>query len=320
MSDAPNDADDRRGAPSDVADALDLANQVLAHHLGSKARSLVHEAGGETNVVFRAEHESGEFVIRIGAEPSRLADFHKEQWVIDRVRAEGVPTAQVLEVGDHAIGMPYMLLHRVRGRPATTHPERMRILEELGAHAATINRIATDGFGRRFDWAREKLLPRATWDAFLLDELSLDDRLELLVRERMITRESGSSIRSAVVALGDRRRAPRLNHGDLRLKNAIVDEEGAIQAILDWETAVGGPAPEWELSLALHDLSVDEKEAFTSGYGIGPDALKSIAASLKALNIVNYAPYIKQAADAGDEEQLARFRARLGGALDLFSI
>jgi hygromycin-B 4-O-kinase len=65
---------------------------------------------------------------------------------------------------------------------------------------------------------------------------------------------------------------------------------------------------------------VDEKDDFTRGYGLTPDELTRRAPVLKALNVVNYAPFIEQAADAGDAEALDRYKLRLSGALDLYSI
>lgn len=61
------------------------------------------------------------------------------------------------------------------------------------------------------------------------------------------------------------------NHGDLRMKNVLVDQDGGICAILDWEKCMSIVAPHWELALALHDLSIDEKQAFLAGYGLSPE-------------------------------------------------
>jgi hygromycin-B 4-O-kinase len=48
--------------------------------------------------------------------------------------------------------------------------------------------------------------------------------------------------------------------------------------------------------------------------------LGEIAPHLKALNLLNYAPYLQRAAEAGDAVQLERCRIRLSGALDLYSL
>jgi hypothetical protein len=79
-----------------------------------------------------------------------------------------------------------------------------------------------------------------------------------------------------------------VNHGDLRLKNVLVNEKRLITAIPDWVTCTSNLAPEWELSAALHDLPIDEKEAFLEGYGLSGKEVSAAAPAVKASNIKNY--------------------------------
>ena len=135
----------------------------------------------------------------------------------------------------------------------------------------------------------------------------------------MLPDEKLEELRVTLQSLCGKRCKTTLNHGDLRLKNVLVNEKARIVAILDWENCTSNIAPQWELSLALHDLSVDEKENFLQGYGIAPARLCSIAPALKALNIVNYAPEIERRAGGKDSNHLRWLHARLSGALDLYS-
>ncbi len=319
MSHTPQEAPPRDHADS-VEGAEALAREVLSHHFGDAGSRLVFETSGQTNYVFTAEHDHGNFVLRLSPEPERLRAYEKEQWTVARARAAGVPTPEILEVGARVIPWPYMLMRRVNGHEASTHARRLEILTALGEHAARINAIATTGFGDVFDWASPEKPRNTGWRDFLSRELQLERQLDTLAKREMLSAEQLERVRETLESLGDVPREPRLNHGDLRLKNVMVDEDGAIVAILDWEKSLSGLAPEWELSLALHDLSVDEKDAFTRGYGIPPEELEQRAQTMKALNIVNYAPFIERAAEAGDEEQVARYRLRLGGTLDLYSL
>ena len=327
MSDAANvarpevaDDDSRSGGEADSLDnAAALASRVLAHHFGDDASRLVHETSGQSNYVFTAEHDRGTFVLRLSPEGDRLRAYQKEQWAVERVREAGVPTPEILEVGVIDIPWPYMLMRKVGGQEATTHARRLEILTALGENAARINAIPTAGFGDVFDWASPEEPRNESWRDFLTRELQLDRQLDILLEHEMLSADQLGQVRETLEALGDLPRDGRLNHGDLRLKNVMVGDEGAIVAILDWEKCVSGLAPEWELSLALHDLSVDEKDAFTRGYGLSIEELERRAPAMKALNVINYAPFIERAAAAGDQEQMARYRLRLGGALDLYS-
>jgi hygromycin-B 4-O-kinase len=104
----------------------------------------------------------------------------------------------------------------------------------------------------------------------------------------------------------------------MRLKNVLVDNTGNITAIIDWEDASSCPPPCWDLALALHDLSIDAKEALVEGYGLTGEQMRAMGPFLKALNVLHYAPRIENAASQQEAEQLDRFRTRLSGAFDLF--
>jgi hygromycin-B 4-O-kinase len=111
-----------------------------------------------------------------------------------------------------------------------------------------------------------------------------------------------------------------LTHGDIRFKNVVLDETGKIRAILDWENCTSNLAPQWELSIALHDLCIDEKEAFLEGYGISPREYAHFAAAIKTLNLLNYSDAIKDAIATNNHARLEELRARLNGTFDLHSL
>ncbi|HVG38630.1 MAG TPA: phosphotransferase, partial [Pyrinomonadaceae bacterium] len=110
------------------------------------------------------------------------------------------------------------------------------------------------------------------------------------------------------------------NHGDLRLKNVLVGDGGKINAIIDWENCTSNLAPQWELSLALHDLNIDEKQEFLAGYGLSSKEIERAAPLMKALNLINYVPYLEELFKAKDKAQIEQYRLRLSGAFDLYSI
>ena len=113
---------------------------------------------------------------------------------------------------------------------------------------------------------------------------------------------------------------PALTHGDIRFKNVVLDEAGKIRAFLDWENCSSNLAPHWEFSIGLHDLSIDEKEAFLQGYGMSPNQFSRIAAAIKTLNILNYTGAIEEALNTKNQRRLDELRARLHGAFDLHSL
>ncbi len=307
-------------ARGDVDNAKKMARQVIEHHFGSKPKRIIYQAEGLSNFVFLVQHSEGEFIVRIGQSPGKINAYFKEQWAVTKAREAGVPTAEILEVGNEVIPTPFMISRYARGEVATQHPERLAILHEMGRYAAIINGISTQGFGSVFDWSNNQLSHNKTWDEFLFQELRLEARLGILKKYKMLPPRKLKLLAQILEKAVGRNAKPTLNHGDIRLKNVLVDKRGKIIALIDWEDCMSNLAPQWELSLALHDLSIDEKQEFLEGYGIGDDKLVELAPILKALNIINYVPYIEQLGATDNTTQLDKYRLRLGGILDIYSL
>ena len=205
------------------------------------------------------------------------------------------------------------------GREATHHPERLAILREMGRLTALIHTVRTSGFGDTFDWSSNRLSRKESWGEYLRRELCVEERVARLEQLRLLTRQQLRTLRATLRAMERWNKEPSLNHGDMRLKNVMVDEAGAVTAVIDWEFCSSNIAPYWDLSLALHDLSIDAKQAFLAGYGLCESDILEMAPVLKVLNILNYAPYVERAEAEEDTERLSGFRVRLSGALDLYS-
>jgi hygromycin-B 4-O-kinase len=295
-----------------------MARKIISHHLGSAPARIVGQAGGLNNYVFMVKHKEGNLVVRLSSDAAKINAYIKEQWAIARVSELKVPTPEILEVGNEVIPFPYMISRRAEGSEATLHPDRLGILRELGSIAARINSVATTGFGSTFDWSNNQLSLNDSWEEFLAKELGVRDRLKILVKRRVLSRRQINRVSAALHSIGRKRLRPKLNHGDLRLKNVLVNKEGTIKAVIDWEDCISS-VPIWDLSLALHDLTIDEKQAFLEGYGLKPAKIEEAAPLIKALNIINYAPKIERLAERKDSA-LEHYKMRLRGVLDLYSL
>jgi aminoglycoside phosphotransferase (APT) family kinase protein len=302
------------------AAARKMVRAVIAHHLGSPPKRVHAQSGGLTNYVFMVTHAEGELVVRLSPDPAKIKDYIKEQWAIAKVRELKVPTPDILEVGNEVVPHPYMISRKVEGKESTFHPQRLEILHEMGRYGALINSIRTTGFGSTFDWSNNQLSKNDSWDDFLDRELALDHRLKTLEKCRILSKARAKKLAATLRGIGKLAKRPTLNHGDLRLKNVLVNEKGAVTAIIDWEDCLSTLSPFWELSVALHDLSVDEKQVLLDGYGLKPAKVDEIVPLLRALNIINYAPEIERLLEERDSAQLERYRLRLTGGLDLYRI
>jgi aminoglycoside phosphotransferase (APT) family kinase protein len=296
------------------------AAAVLEHHFGKRPARVKSIAGGLTNYVFEAKVGREEVIVRISDDPAKLQHFQKEQWAVRQARREKIPAPEILEVGNAPIEFPYMISVRVRGQDASTCPNRLEVARSMGEYAARINKIKTSGFGNVFDWSRNQLSRNKSWKDFLDNELKVQGRVEVLASQKMLSPVNLKKLLAEVSTMRRWRGRPSLTHGDLRLKNMLLDQKGKICAILDWENCTSNLAPYWELSIALHDLWIDEKEEFIEGYGISPHEYRAYAAGVKTLNILNYAPTIEHAARKKNRARLERLRARLHGAFELHSL
>ncbi len=307
---------------SDERRARGMARDVVAHHFGGvRPKRVLARGGGLTNIVFEVNHPEGDFIVRLGTEPGKVKEYLKEQWAVARAGEAGVPVAEILEVGADLGPFPYMVARKASGTEATHHPARFAILREMGRLTALIHSIRTSGFGHTFDWSNNQLSRNETWKDYLHGELRVGARLKILERTRCSSRVPLKRLKAVV---RDMERwtdpVPALNHGDMRLKNVMVDPDGRITAVIDWEFCTSNIAPYWDLSLALHDLSIDAKHEFLEATGLSEERLREIAPVLKAINLLNYAPFVERTAAEGDKAGLEQFRTRLSGALDLYSL
>jgi len=307
-----------KNQPSAIRHYRHLTRTIVQQYFGKPASRIVYKSSGLTNYVFAVNHVEGQFIVRISPDAERIKAFQKELWASQKAREAGVPTPEVLAVGNDAVSEPYMITRRVTGSEATHHPNRRHIVHDMGEYAAIINSIPTTGFGCNFDWTKDTS-NHSTWDSYLENEFELAARLELFSANNLLSdaqlQELGRILDSA-----KNRPETSLNHTDLRLKNVIVDEGGDIAAIVDWEECVSTIAPEWELSIALHDLTIDEKHAFIEGYGLSGPQLEEMAPLIKAFNILNYSSAIERAIETEDHKTLGEIRLRLKGSFDLYSL
>jgi len=311
--------DEKVDRPSSIRHYRRLARRIVRKHFGTPASRIVYRSSGRTNFVFAINHVDGQFVVRISPDPDRLKAFMKERWVTEAVRKVGVPSPEVLVVGNDVSEEPYMITRRVTGAEASHHPKRNRIIQEMGRFAEMINSIRTTSFGMNFDWSSNGVKHR-TWSDYLKEEVQIEERFEFFAKQRILPEMVLERLIGTIEASKNTRINPSLNHGDLRLKNVIVDDDGEIVAILDWEECISTIAPQWELSIALHDLSIDEKQLFIEGYGLNNRHIEEMAPLIKAFNIINYHSVAAQAVEQRDHKKLAEIKLRLEGSLDLYSL
>lgn len=308
----------RKRKPSARAAALAILRDIA----GAAPVRLARKGGGLTNVVYAAETPGGErLILRMSPGPDKAAAYLKERWAMEQAAKAGVPVPETLAADAHESGFDFMVQRAAPGQDATDHPERLALLREMGRLTRLIHGIRTKGFGQEFDTKQERFTGAANWRDYVAKELRFEERLDMLNRNRMLSRQQASRLEGVMLDIAGWEVEPVLNHGDMRLKNVMAEGDPArITAVLDWEFCSSNAAPYWDLSLALHDLTIDAKHVFLEGYGLDEDEILAVSDVIKAINIINYAPYVAKAAEERDEALLAQYRTRFSGALDLYSL
>src|SRR5262245_37792352 len=88
---------------AELRKARAMAYAVIEHHFSKRPRRLILRGGGLTNVVFEVEHDAGPLVVRLSSDRARINAYIKEQWAVAKARAAGVPTQEILEVGNAVV-------------------------------------------------------------------------------------------------------------------------------------------------------------------------------------------------------------------------
>ncbi len=303
-----------------AANAREVARAAATELLGRAPRRFARKGGGLTNWVYAAESNEGErFILRLAPE-ARHRDYLKERWAMEQAAKAGAPVPDIVSL-ERRDGHAVMIQHAVTGEDATHHPDRLALLKEMGRVTKLIHGIKTKGYGQDFDPEAKSFDGAKNWAEYVHDELRFEERLDLLNLHRMLSRSQAARLEGVLREIAGWDVKPVLNHGDMRLKNVMAAGEPArIVAVLDWEFCSSNVAPYWDLSLALHDLAIDAKHMFLTGYGLGDEEIREMADVLKAFNIINYAPFVAKAAEEGDEPMLEAYRIRFSGALDLYSL
>lgn len=305
---------------ADINRHAKLTNQLIQHYFPKKNITVKPLGGGLTNYVYSVKAGTDELVVRISDKPENLQSFLKEQWAIARAKEKGVPVPEILEVGNDIIPMPYMISKKIDGEEATHNKNRFDIIKEMGRIAALIHSIPTKGFGHLFDWSQNTLSKNQTWKDFLDRELKVKERLNTLRRHKMISQKTITSLTKELTKISKWNQQPCLQHGDLRLKNIMVNKNAAIVAVIDWENCISGIGSYWDTSIALHNLSIDAQWRYLEGYGLPDKKIMEMATAVKTFNLLNYAPEIENIIQQKDKVKLAYYKIRLNGALDLFSL
>ena len=266
--------------PLEISQARELAKALLERDVSN-----VQPFGsGKFSEVFMVDTPDGRYVLRVAPPDSLLQLFYEyrmmrqEPAIHARLLAETsvpVPPIAAHDFSRSLIDRDYLIMPLLPGTPlgaaglASVAQERAH--RQWGGHVAQIHTI-TDPENRFGDLGEhECMAPQPSWaEAFtVMYRRELDDIVGCGIYDGKTADDAMKLLEDNLDAF-DNCRTSRLLHGDLWVTNLLVEPDGRVTGVIDFDRACWGDV-EWDFAIA--EYCGVTQPAFWEGYGRGPENL-----------------------------------------------
>ena len=255
---------------------------------------------GFVNQVFLAETENTKLIIRM-QDSNSLDEYKKEVWAANRAIENFIPTPKILKIGvfdDKAFSIQEYV-QSVESKNLSA--DKKSVWKKLGEYARRIHTIEVGGFGLDFrDMTQGD--SKFAWLRYLNYNIKSLNETDELLKLDVLTKNQSAKAREIFENLKSREFVFGLNHGDLSLKNSIVDEFGTIH-LIDWGSSEASIVPHHELiqllKVNMQENNPDDSEiqAFLDGYGIDENEYQKFLPDLEALLLLRAFDKLRWAID-----------------------
>jgi aminoglycoside phosphotransferase (APT) family kinase protein len=221
--------------------------------------------GGRSNLTFFLEDQAGRrWVVRrppLGSVLATAHDVRREFRVMSALAGTAVPVPRVLGVDVDAAQVDFYVMEEVPGlvlrdaatastalAPAARARAGVALTETLAAlHAVDADAVGLGRLGRGTDYLARQI---AMWQG-------------QAEQHRVADFAEADAVRDRLLAALPPQREITLVHGDYRLDNAILGDDGEVQAVLDWELCTrGDPLADLGVFLCYWTEAVDPVQPF----------------------------------------------------------
>lgn len=262
--------------------------ELLKKHTMQSFKSVSVEriATGKFNSSFFIYLNEKEYVLRIAPRPGTPMVFYEEGMMAQEpeihalVRKEtGIPVPEIVFYdSDHdIIESDVLLMERLPGLPASeaaflTDPLWESILFQIGEFLRELHAIHGEHFG--YCGAHGPMQPQPTWSKAF--ELMWKKMITQIVDMGAYSRDQGKQLESSFYehqGVFDHVSEASLLHMDVWAQNILVDREGRVTALLDWDRALWGDP---EIEFAVLDYCGISSNSYWQGYRqVPPDTMEA---------------------------------------------
>lgn len=286
----------------DLGIDIQLASRITSSLLNEPLVEVTPLVGkGRVNKVFIVEAVTHKVVVRMSDRGEALDEYTKEAWCIEHAAACGVSVPAVISVG-RCEGHAYIIQSYIAGDEGRDSPApKLDIWRELGKYAKLIHSISVPGFGLKLSEITRGDA-RKSWLRYLEYNIESLTENDPLIKLKVLTQLQSKLIKDVFADLRGREFTFGLNHGDISLKNTIVDKRGRVN-LLDWGSAEAAIVPHHDLIQMLKmnmlegDPDGEEIRSFLDGYGISPPELKRMMPELDSLLVLRACDKLRWAID-----------------------
>ncbi|MGO4547176.1 phosphotransferase [Paenibacillus sp. 2TAB23] len=266
-----------------VTKAVRIASDFLLEQVKTSYQII---GKGFVNQVCVVETESRKVVVRMNNKDA-YSSYMKEKWCIEQAATVGIPGPTVLSIGivDETAYMIQAFVDGENGLDSTIL--KSDVWRQLGEYAKRIHAIQVKGYGENLiDPVHGEFHSPphpgsdGSWLGYVQYNINSLTEYDRLIELGVLTQTESLKVRKLFENLKERTFRFGLNHGDISLKNTIINQANQV-ILLDWENAEVSVVPhgavnqlmQYQLLGSEEGPRMEDLNAFLDGYGINAEDL-----------------------------------------------
>ncbi|SEO95521.1 aminoglycoside phosphotransferase family protein [Paenibacillus sp. OV219] len=282
-----------------------LAERIAYGFLGEELQDCYQIVGkGFVNQVCVVETETRKFVVRMN-DAGTYPSYVKEKWCMEQAAAVGIPGPEVLSIGviDETAYMIQSFVEGDNGLDSTV--PTTDVWRQIGNYTKRIHSIQVKGHGDNLIDPVDGVFHSpghpgsdGSWLGYIQYNINSLTESDRLIELGVVTLAKSQRVRELFENLKKVSFRFGLTHGDISLKNTIVNQAGQV-ILIDWGNADVSPVPHGDINVVMQSQMLglaegpnnEDFDAFLDGYGISVDCLPEMRQLmlLKAFDTLRWA-------------------------------